>query len=100
MKNATHLLISAKRGIMNNTHQNRAGSITQRVMLYLDGELSNKEERELLSEIQGNPDLLERFSMEKSFREFIRSKISRRTVSPALVESIKMKIRTNAHITN
>lgn len=83
---------------MNNTHQNRTAGITQRVMLYLDGELSNKEERELLTEIQSSPDLLERFSMEKSFREFIRSKISRRTVSPALVESIKSKIRTAAPI--
>jgi len=83
---------------MNNTHQNRAASVTQRVMLYLDGELSNREERELLTEIQTNPDLLERFSMEKSFREFIKSKISRRSVSPALVESIKSKIRTTAKI--
>lgn len=79
---------------MNNTTQNRTGNITQRVMLYLDGELSNKEERQLLAEIQGNPEYLERFSMEKSFREFIKSKISRRTVSPALVQSIKDKIRT------
>jgi len=79
---------------MNNTKHNQPGNITQRVMLYLDGELSNKEERQLLAEIQGNPDLLERFSMEKSFREFIKSKISRKTVSPALVQSIKEKIRT------
>jgi len=79
---------------MNNTKHNQTGNITQRVMLYLDGELSNKEERQLLAEIQGNPDLLERFSMEKSFREFIKSKISRKTVSPALVQSIKEKIRT------
>ncbi len=79
---------------MNNTKHNQPGSITQRVMLYLDGELSNKQERQLLAEIQGSPDLLERFSMEKSFREFIKSKISRKTVSPALVQSIKEKIRT------
>jgi len=83
---------------MNNTHQNRTGTITQRVMLYLDNELSNREERELLTEIQSSPELLERFSMEKSFREFIKSKISRRTVSPTLVESIKSKIRTNSKV--
>ncbi len=79
---------------MNNTKQNRTTGITQRVMLYLDGELDSREERELLTEIQSNPDLLEKFSMEKSFREFIKSKISRKTVSPALVQSIKDKIRT------
>lgn len=67
---------------------------SKRLVMYLDGELTKSEERELLAQIQNSPEHLTRFDKEKSFREFIRSKVSRRSVSPALVQSIKSKIKT------
>jgi hypothetical protein len=67
-----------------------------KVSLYLDNELSDKESRELLKDIQSNPLFLSILSQEKSFKEFIKSKLERRQPSPALIQSIKEKIKVNA----
>ncbi len=67
--------------------------LVQKVTMYLDNELSESAEMELLKEIKANPAYLEVLSQEQSFREFIKSKIHRRKPSPALIQSIKEKIR-------
>jgi phage tail sheath gpL-like len=67
--------------------------LVRKVTMYLDNELSESDERELLIEIKANPAYLKVLSQEKSFREFIKSKIHRRKPSPALIQSIKDKIR-------
>jgi hypothetical protein len=69
------------------------GTLMNRVAMYLDNELTKQEERDLLLEIKTNPQLMEFFNKEKSFREFIRNKVQRRQVSPALVQNIKEKIQ-------
>jgi anti-sigma factor RsiW len=69
--------------------------LVRKITMYLDNELSEQAERELLREIQSNPAYIKVLSQEKSFREFIRSKIHRRKPSPALIQSIKEKIRVN-----
>ena len=67
--------------------------LVRKVTMYLDNELTKEAERELLQEIKQNPAYYEVLSKEKSFREFIKSRVHRRKVSPALIESIKNKIR-------
>ena len=67
--------------------------LVRRVTMYLDNELTESDERNLLREIKANPAYLKILSQEKSFREFIKSKIHRRKPSPALIQSIKEKIR-------
>ena len=67
-------------------------TLMTRVGMYLDNELTKQEERDLLLEIKTNPQLMEFFNKEKSFREFIRNKVQRRKVSPALIQNIKEKI--------
>jgi len=67
----------------------------QKVNLYLDNELSREEERTLLQEIKQNPAYYEVLHKEQSFREFLKSRIQRRQVSPTLIQSIKDKIRSN-----
>ncbi|MDX1939925.1 MAG: hypothetical protein SFU99_05190 [Saprospiraceae bacterium] len=67
--------------------------LVRKVTMYLDNELTETAEMELLKEIKANPTYLEVLSKEQSFREFIKSKIHRRKPSPALVQSIKEKIR-------
>lgn len=67
--------------------------LVRKVTMYLDNELSESAERELLMEIKSNPAYLKVLSQEKSFREFIKSKIHRRKPSPALIQSIKEKIK-------
>lgn len=51
-------------------------------------------ERAMLDEIKTNPKYRELFAQEDAFREFIRSRIHRKKVSPSLVQSIKDKIRS------
>lgn len=67
----------------------------RKVNMYLDNELDKEAEMALLREIKQNPAFYEILSKEKSFREFIKSRVHRRKVSPALVQSIKNKIRIN-----
>ena len=67
--------------------------LVKKVTMYLDNELSESAERDLLLEIKSNPSYLKVLSQEKNFREFIKSKIHRRKPSPALIQSIKEKIR-------
>ena len=69
--------------------------LVKKVNMYLDNELSKDAERDLLREIKTNPAYLQVLSKEKSFREFIKSRMLRRKVSPALIQSIKDKIRVN-----
>ena len=73
--------------------KNNFPTLMNRVVMYLDNELTKQEERDLLLEIQSNPQLKDFFNREKSFREFIRNKVNRQKVSPALVQNIKDKIR-------
>ncbi|MFT4666384.1 MAG: hypothetical protein ACI8YQ_001967 [Polaribacter sp.] len=70
-------------------------ALVDRVNMYLDNELSKEAERELLRELKMNPMYREVLSKEKSFRDFIKSKVERRKVSPSLIQSIKDKIRTS-----
>lgn len=66
--------------------------LIRKVNMYLDNELTPEAERALLREIQGNPAYMQILSKEKSFREFIKSRVQRKKVSPALIQSIKDKI--------
>ena len=67
--------------------------LVRKVTMYLDNELTKEAERELLKEIKENPAYYEVLSKEKSFRQFIKSRVHRRKVSPSLIQSIKDKIR-------
>jgi hypothetical protein len=68
------------------------GEFQRRLVMYLDGALSNEEARAFLTDVKNSPDQLAKLQKEKSFREFLRKKVSRRSVSPALINSIKSKI--------
>ncbi len=64
-----------------------------RVDLYLDNELLKHEEELLLTEVRDNPHYQEVIDQERSFRDFLRNSISRRTVSPGLIDNIREKLR-------
>ena len=72
--------------------QQNLQELFKRVNLYLDGELKQEEETALLREIQSNPAYMAVLSKEKSFRDFIKSKMQRRKVSPTLISNIKNNI--------
>lgn len=82
---------------MGSAHRNHTcTAFSDNVILYLDGRLNKQEERELLAEMKSCPTCLGKYSKEKAFRSFIRSKVSRKKVSPALIQSIKDKIRQSS----
>ena len=67
--------------------------LIQKVTMNLDNELNKDAERDLLLEMQQNPDFNELLRKERYFKEFIKSKVNRRTVSPDLIKTIMEKIR-------
>ncbi len=71
------------------------GEFQRRLVMYLDGALSNQESREFLTDVKNSPDHLAKLQKEQSFREFLRKKVNRRSVSPALINSIKSKINSS-----
>lgn len=71
------------------------GEFQRRLVMYLDGALSNEESREFLTDVKSSPENLVKLQKEKSFREFLRKKVNRRSVSPALINSIKSKINSS-----
>lgn len=73
-------------------NQKNFQELFKRVNMYLDGELSKEDETKLLREIQTNPQYMAVLSKERSFRDFIKSKLQRRKVSPTLISNIKNKI--------
>ncbi len=80
---------------MGNSKNINQKELFTKVSLYLDHEMNREEEANFLQEIKTNPAYLEFLSKEKHFREAIRTRIQRRQVSPALVQSIKDKIRVS-----
>ena len=77
-------------------YQNGQDFVT-RLNLLLDNELTPDAEREMLEEIKNNPEYREMLAKEQSFREFVRSRIHRKTVSPSLILSIKEKIHSTSN---
>jgi len=71
-------------------------ALMAKVNMYLDNELTKTEERALLQELKQNPVYFDLLNKEKSFREFLKSRLQRRQVSPSLIQSIKDKIKTNS----
>lgn len=76
-------------------NQQNYQELVKKVNMYLDNELSKEAEMDLLRDIKLNPLYRDVLSKEKTFRDFIKSKVHRRTVSPALIQSIKDKIRVS-----
>lgn len=64
----------------------------QRLVMFLDGALLPSERRVFLDQVTSSPELMDKLRHEQSLREILRNKAHRRTVSPALVQSIKDKM--------
>lgn len=67
--------------------------ILSKVFLALDGELTRKEEKAFLEELNKCSCCLENYSIEKSFKQFLANKIKHRSVQPALITAIREKIK-------
>jgi hypothetical protein len=64
----------------------------QKVSLFLDNALNSEEQASLQRELDSNPACLEMLNKEQSFREFVKSRIHRRSAAPNLIQSIREKV--------
>ncbi len=62
------------------------------VMMALDGELTQAEEKAFLVHINQCSPCLEKYEIEKSFKKFLTEKLCRHHVPPQLIEQIKSRI--------
>jgi len=65
----------------------------QKVMLALDDELTPDEERNFLDELNRCSSCLEKFQIEKSFKDYLCTKVKRHSVSVKAAEEIRIHIR-------
>ncbi len=67
----------------------------KKVMLALDDEMTEEEEKKFLDELNSCSYCLEKFNIEKSFKSYLCDKIKRHTVSSKVVEQIRIRIRNS-----
>jgi anti-sigma factor (TIGR02949 family) len=68
-------------------------ALLEKVILALDGELTTAEEQQLLKEVEECPSCFKKYHIEKSFKDFLASKIERKCASPQCIESIRARIQ-------
>lgn len=67
--------------------------VIRKLNMILDGEVAKEEENKLLDHIDDCGNCLEQYHIEKSFKEFLKSKIQNLKVSSTLIQNIKDKIK-------
>jgi len=75
----------------NKTHD--CTEVISRVFLALDGELTQKEEKEFMDELNRCSWCLDHFNIEKAFKEFLYTKLQRKEVKLDIIQEIKSKIK-------
>ncbi|HYV91598.1 MAG TPA: hypothetical protein VE978_07445 [Chitinophagales bacterium] len=76
----------------NESGKHRCDATLKKVMLALDDELTEEEEKKFLAELNSCSYCLEKFKIEKSFKSYLCDKIKRHTVSPKIVDQIRTRI--------
>lgn len=80
---------------MGTPNQNGLKDIIKKVNMYLDNELPQEDQSQLINDINTNPDLHQIMEEEKRFRKFIKSKVNRQKPSPHFLKNLKDNIRKN-----
>lgn len=66
--------------------------VLSKVYLALDGELSGEEEKQFLEDLKACNYCLERFHIEKSFKQFLSERISKKCCTDGLVDKIRTRL--------
>jgi len=69
-------------------------ALMKQVMLMLDGEMSEQQEKEFMNNICNCTHCLESFHIEKSFKECICNGIKRKSIPDSVLNSIREKIKS------
>lgn len=77
---------------MKHMNQHDCEKILAKVYLCLDGEMSPQQEKDFLDEINLCSCCLGKYSIERSFKEFLVSRVEKKRVSPDIISLIRAKI--------
>jgi hypothetical protein len=72
--------------------ENNCNRLMKLVSIALDGGMTPAEEQHFLEEISKCNYCLSRFEIEKSFKQFLQTKVDKKPVSQNCIDSIKAKI--------
>ena len=72
--------------------KNECQETLKKVMSALDDELTEEEEKEFLNHINGCSHCLEKYEIEKCFKEFLTEKITRHNTPTAIADKIRAHI--------
>ena len=67
-------------------------ALMRKVMMSLDGEMTEQEEKEFLADINQCSHCLDNYQIEKSFKQFLSSKLKRLSIPSSLIKDIRNKI--------
>src|SRR6185295_9901873 len=76
----------------NQAEKHKCDVTLRKVMLALDNEMTEEEEKKFLAELNSCSYCLEKFNIEKSFKSYLCEKIKRHAVSPKIVDQIRTRI--------
>lgn len=68
-------------------------SIRQQINLFLDNELPNEDQQNLIQYMENDPRSNKIFNKEKDFREFVKTNVRRSAVSPDFIQNLKERIK-------
>ncbi len=68
--------------------------LMRKVMLLLDGEMSDTEEKDFLANVSICNHCLESYHIEKNFKDYIFNKVGRKKLSVEMLSSIREKIKS------
>ena len=71
-------------------------AVMKKVQLALDGELTTDEEKIFLGEVENCNCCLEKYNIERSFKDFLIKKIEKKCVSPELKRKITSRLKESA----
>ena len=77
------------------TEKHRCENTLKKVMLALDNEMSEEEEKKFLEEIKSCSYCLEKFQIEQTFKKYLCDKVKRHSCSPKLADQIRSEIHNS-----
>jgi F0F1-type ATP synthase delta subunit len=79
-------------------NSNKYSGLKKKINLFLDDQLDGGESQSLLKMVDDDPKCCSIYNKEKDFRDFIKSNISRPSVSKSLLQSIKQNIASHPEV--
>jgi len=78
---------------MEKNFKHQCDQMLSKVFLVLDGEMNEAEEKSFLNEINQCSGCLEKYNIEKSFKEFLSKKVNQECCFETLAQNIRTKLQ-------